>query len=487
MKPARLERLLRPLLLATAAAMCASPAWSYALDHLQTMDDIGPNKVPNRGQSRILVVLQRSFGEGDAERQQELLDFYDPEGGPGTFRTFWNLQSQGAYDPIPTVVDPLIYDACPVPGIDPEACQLSLDDMTPLLNGALHASLSKMLEDIRQRDGIDLREFDINGPGCEIGMTCPDGWLDGLVMDTDTFGGLAFPLAALAGPVTVDARVSGLGEPADEELVSVGIVALTPPSRHEFAHNLGFIDSYNGPTLNGLMAWTQLGLSAYSRLQIGWATDVIVEGPQDVTLPPVLAGGDVLRIGERPRFLLIENRGGPEHEVWNRSPPGINVFAVDEAQLPDSELGFLDILAGDLYYPNQQPPYFNVNLPLGCSLNGDDGNGCILDTPGQSIALTHPITGPTGWWLVVDRIAPDGTTDLIITDEEPTPVAPLPDAGGPAADAGDVVDGGVEPAPTCGCVQAVAVGGGPGLAGLVGLALTSCRRRRRAGRASRAP
>jgi hypothetical protein len=490
---ARRHRPLNAALLIAAFALHPGAAFGYALDHLQTLDDIGPNKVPNQGTSRVLVILQRSFGEGDPDRYEQLVNFYNPEGGPGTFRTFWNLQSKGAYDPIATVVDPLIYDECIVPGIDPEACRLSLDDMTPLLNGALHASLTRILEDVRERDGLDLREFDVNGPGCELGMTCPDGWIDGLVIDTDAFGGLAFPLAALAGPVTVDARVSGDGAPTDDELVQVGIVALTPPARHEFAHNLGFIDSYNGPTLNGLMAWTWLGLSAYSRLQIGWATDIVVDTPQAFTLPPVLAGGDVLRIGERPRFLLIENRGGPEHELWNRSPPGINIYAVDEEQLPDTELGFLDILAGDLYFPNQTPPYFNINLPLGCTLDGED-DGCVLGQAGQFLELEHPITGPTGWWLVVESIAADGTTEVRITDEEPSapPVdagAPVADDGGEGGDGNGDTDGGPDDAPTCLCAQPSSGGAWSAMAilGLVATALTSSRRRRRAGRAFPAP
>lgn len=484
----RALRRLTTLTLVVAAGLVPAAAHGYALDHLQTTADIGPNKVPNKGTSRVLVVLQRSFGEGDPDRYQQLLDFYDPEGGPGTFRTFWNLQSKGTYDPIATVVDPLIYDECPVPGVDPDTCQLSLDDITPLLEGALHASLTRMLEDVRERDGLDLREFDVNGPGCELGMACPDGWMDGLVIDTDTFGGLAFPLAALAGPVTVDARVSGVGEPTDDDLVSIGIVALTPPARHEFAHNLGFIDSYNGPTLNGLMAWTRLGLSAYSRLQIGWATDVVIDGPQALSLPPVLAGGDVLRIGERPRFLLIENRGGPDHALWNESPAGINIFAVDENQLPDTELGFLDILAGDLYYPNQQPPYFNINVPLGCSLDGDDGNGCVLEQAGQSLELVHPITGATGWWLVVDAIAADGTTEVRITDEEPVPFVPPADAG-LANDGGPQLapDGGLEPTPPeCACARVDRHRAWGAFALLGALAfVTSSRSRRRSARASR--
>src|SRR5690349_10155369 len=104
--------------LAFLAVFCASTTLrANALDHLRTTDDIGINKVPHLGTSHILVIPMRvgeMFPAGDLVMLQT---YFASEGGPGTFRDYWRVNSNGRYDPIPTVVDPVIYlNSCPIPG-----------------------------------------------------------------------------------------------------------------------------------------------------------------------------------------------------------------------------------------------------------------------------------------------------------------------------------------------------------------------------------
>lgn len=466
-----------------AAGLPSGPAAAHAVDHLRTTDDIGPNKVPHRGQSPVLVIVHRSFGTVDDGYVAELRSFFRTEGGPGSFRSYWQETTRGRYDPVPTFIDPLVYDECIAPGVDPEECQLSLDEMQPLIEGALHVAMKRLLEDYRDRDGVDLRIFDKNGPDCAMGQECPDGWLDGVIVDTDSFGGLAFPFYALKEAVVVDPRPFGQGGEGAPE-VKVGIIALSPPAEHEFAHTLGFIDSYNGPALNGLMASNRYTVSAYSRVKAGWGEATPLPGPGTYELAPVYDGGTLFQIGEPPYLMFLEARSGPKHEAWDASPPGLNAYSVDETTLPTTPLGFLDILAGDLYYPNQNPPYFNVNLPLGCSLrepeNLDEGQvPCVLNRPGQWVELKHLITGSTGLWARVDAMAADGTLTVSIVDEQPPPYVPPPLET--AVDAGEV---GEDPPPaskplSCANVEGDALAVALGLGWVVLLLGMRKRRRRR--------
>jgi MYXO-CTERM domain-containing protein len=122
---------------------------------------------------------------------------------------------------------------------------------------------------------------------------------------------------------------------------------------------------------------------------------------------------------------MIENRAGAEHDALEASVPGVYVYSVDEERLPRGPLGFLDLDAQDLYYPNRGPPYLNVNLPVGCTLfSAGDANRCALSA-GAERELVHASGERTGFTLLVGASQPDGTVRLTFRG----PPAPAPDAG----------------------------------------------------------
>lgn len=409
-------------------AVAPSHALGHAIDHLKSKDDIGINKIPNVGTSRILVIPMRV---GDAAfppaRLEALRRFFATEGGPGTFRRHWQVVSGGRYDPIPTVVEPVLYPECPLPGRDVAGCTVSVQDIELLSSRAIQATFESLLARVRDEQRVDLGEFDKNGK--EAGA--PDGFLDGVVVDTDIYQGIAFPLAAFENTAMVATTPGGGGG-----VVACGIVALVPPNQHEFGHLFGFMDLYRGPTTSCLMSEEQGTLSAFSRQQIGWGEVREVRHATELELAPVLAGGPVLRIGAPPRYVLVENRGGPLHAELETAPAGVYAYSVDEDELPFGPLGFLDFEKNDLYLPNLEPPYLNVNLPVGCTLyQADAADACVLQREGQARDLVHASGAATGFSLRVGATSADGTVRVTLAG----PPAPPPDAGvrpdGPGAPA----------------------------------------------------
>ena len=267
-----------------------------------------------------------------------------------------------------------------------------------------------------------------------------------------------------AGTGSVDAGVTGT-------LVSCGIVALSPPRDHEFGHALGLIDQYAGPTMTGLMAVNRSGVAAWNRLSLGWGVDEEVTGPGTFTLAPVLDGGRVLRFGQPPRMVLLENRGGDQHAAWDNEHPGLYMYAIDEEQLPTTELGFFKVLDGRLYFPNEIPPYLNVNVPVECNA-GSPGNvfdPCVAGEVGNVRNVDHSLDGHLGYHVAITDIDEAGNITLEVregTRENPVVPDPEPDDAGPDAEPdpepapepdGNEADAGAGDAMAgdCGCTQVV--------------------------------
>lgn len=468
-------------LLALLLTLLPSLAGANALDHLITTDDIGENKVPHLGTSSVLVIPMWVGGPFPPDLLRVMRTYYRPEGGPGTFRGFWQAMSGGRYDPIPVLVEPLVYDECPIPGRELANCTVQVTD-TALL-GAVRSLFGGAFARLRDEQDIDLSMFDINtadGPG-------QDGFFDGIVIRTNILGGVALPLNALRQrvdvPLAKGAPVPDRDTPPAGEFISFGNVAMVPPDNHEFGHILGFVDLYNGPTINDMMSDKEdTGLSAFSRLQIEWGEATPVDGPGVWTLDPVMDGGTILQFGEEAQRVLIEFRAGESHEVWDASPPGIYVYAVDTTAIKDGPLGFLDLLAGDLYFPNRAAPYLNVNLPVGCAWLSA-GEACAVRRPGERRALSHPDGKvAAGLVLQLDEYTDEGGVKITIFHEDNPPPRPIPvDSAlpSPSEDAGLGADGGESAGSGGGgCSQ----GGSPGSGGLLllgFLALIGVSRRRR--------
>lgn len=471
----------------------SSSSHAHAIDHLQDKSDIGRNKVPHRGTSHILVIPSMTGTQQfPPERWRALERYFDPEGGPGTFRFYWRTQSRGAYDPIPTLVQPVLYPHhCPIPGKSLNNCRFSITDVEHLFSGAVKTALTSLIERVRDEQGIDLSHFDVNG--AEEGV--PDGWFDGVIVSTDLFEGLGLPLAALGQELSIATTprppVEDDEEPADggnadggdddggnadaagdagsgEETgptLSVGVMAFVPPDMHEFGHNLGFMDLYDGPAITDLMGREGSGLSAHSRLQIGWGTVQDVEGPMEIELAPVLEGGPILRFGQPPRYVLLENRSGFLHNQTETDFPGIYLYSIDENELPTGELGFLDIRNGDLYLPNRPEPrpgnldcvercYLNVNMPIGCRIaSASEFDSCALAGDGIKRNIEHASDGPLGFYVEQLSSTVGGRVRLRIAEGTLAEEDAGPDAG-TREDAGVGVDAGDEVTDGCQCTAA---------------------------------
>ena len=411
-------------------------AHGHALDHLRTTDDIGINKIPNKGTSHILVVpVHIGPGGFPADQLSELKTMFVSAGGPGSFREYWRVMSGDRYDPIPTVVEPIVYpDSCPIPSKTVETCKVTYEDTNVLLSGELKVAFGDMLARVRDEQNIDLGQFDVNGADGSA-----DGYFDGVIFASNIADSVAPPLAALFNETIVATKPGGTGPE-----ISMGNVAMIPPVNHEFAHLFGFIDLYGGPQVNGLMEAIKASLNPFSRQQIGWVDVQQIDSPTEVALPPVLDSQKVLRIGKPPRYLLIDNRDGARHEQFDVCGRGVYVYSVDEEQLPTLALGFLDIQNGQLYLPNAELPYLDVVMPTSCSLlYANAENGCAINVHGEQRPLVHAGGEQYGLSIrVVGEPAENGTRTVQIFD--PNELPPTPDAGTSAPS--------LDEAEGCGCV-----------------------------------
>jgi hypothetical protein len=420
------------LLFCLACLLLSSPSQAEPLDHLYSTDDIGPNKIPNTGTSHILVVPANvgpiPFSAADLASLQT---YFDPDGGPSSFRVKWQVISRGVYDPIPTVVQPVEYpDSCPFPPwtgktVDDCAFQFNQDELNLILGGGIAEAFVDILGRVRDEQNIDLTQFDVNtkdGPGS-------DGYFDGVIFITNLGDGVAPPLEELFNETIVASQPGGGGP-----MLEMGQVALAPPQDHEFGHLFGFIDLYNGPTVAGLMGDPQSGgLCAFSRQQVGWGETVAVDGYGDVDLPPVLESGKILRIGEGKKYMLLENRSGALHLDYETVGAGLYIHSIDESALTPGPLHFFDLSSGDLFFPNEEAPYLTVAMPLDCELEAQKEKACALDSIGDRRLLRHIDGTPYQMGVQIMDVEPDGTMKLNFYD----PLVAPPGVGGDDGTGGD--------------------------------------------------
>lgn len=403
--------------------LASGTAEARALDHLLDTSDIGSHKMPNQGVSHILVIPVHVGPEGfDAGQYAELQERFAED---GSFRQYWLDVSGGRYDPIPTVVAPVEYpDSCPLPNRTVATCTVSFQD-TDLLSGGFEAALTDVLGRIRDEQGVDLSKFDVNtadGAGS-------DGYFDGVIAFSNIAEGVAPPLIPLFNETIVKTAPGGGGSD-----LSLSLIAMAPPAHHEFAHMFGFIDLYGGPPLNGLMNDSSLTISAFSRQQVGWADITTIDETVELSLPPVLADGSgnpIVRVNlpnDPARYLLIENRSGTLHDLYDGFTPGIQIYSVDEQTLTEGPLHFLDIVNSTLNLPNETAPYMNINLPAFCNTySTGTPTSCSVTQIGEERVLTHANGTWSGWTLRVVGVADDGTMTIQIYDANGPPVKNEPE------------------------------------------------------------
>jgi len=343
---------LRPLFYAVVA--CASmPASADYIDHFATRTDVGLYKVPSTGTTRVLVIPviidDQPFSTADeASFLAEISDFFAVDDrsvfdGGFRFTSYWEQASLGRFRPEAEVAAPVHFATCPRLGAHedcaiPRGAGVSEGDLLGAAN-TLGDAL-KFLDEIilcatagtsaerrcTEGGGTDLAAFDTVGL-----QQAPDGFVDGVVVVSNArFPGIALPVKDLSsqallsflGPLPSFTYTTASGEVT---VPSVGIAGFArAPQRetfiavHEFGHLLGFCDLYNEAGTTTDLPYTVMGgwfygtpaslLDPFSRLAIGWANVIDVNGPGTFTVPSSAETGVVLKVGRGQEFFLVEHR-----------------------------------------------------------------------------------------------------------------------------------------------------------------------------------
>ena len=337
-------------LLATTAARAGFD------DHFAESGDIGEYKVPHEGLSRILVVPV-IIDNLDTPDLAPWSAFFENKLDALTFRNYWHVNSLGRYNTEVRMIEPIHYADCPLPE-EFTNCRVprgDIDALAPAID-----FVKELLERARDEQGLNFADFDLNGS-----RGVPDGWADGILIITNAdISGVALPMSLFKNIKIHGVQIGGVGflTFSDHEVIAL----------HEFGHLLGFADLYHeqkqdrGAYLS-LMGEYSHGiplLDAYSRMKIGWADVVDVDGPpESLLIPPAIVSGRVIRIGGESEFYLVENRTPGEFFDADLEKPGLAIYHIDESLLPEpGEWTFIqlvtDCLNCDEWHPfimNEQP------------------------------------------------------------------------------------------------------------------------------------
>lgn len=401
----------------TAFLVLTAPSFGGYVDHFTRTDDIGQYKAPNRGVSHILVIRVQVNDKPYDWAPWEA--FFDNDAPGFTFRNYYREQSLGRYDPIVTLTDPIEYDTCPAQFNNPKLfpnCSIARGDPNALLPGLslIHEIFERLTV---EQPWINLADFDINGIN-----GAPDGWLDGVILISNLdFTGIALPtsifydveitwglcakmiegLAPYLGGLNIDPDevCPLLVNMTPEELQNtppfdqlylleaqgkkvgmVGIASSLDPliiPIHEFGHVLGFGDLYREhyatdppytKTIPGLK-YSMMGsygnnyvpqFDAFSRMRIGWANPIPVQGTMTVLIPPVLESGVVYYFETGNEMFVVENRGPESYYDSIFSKNGLAVYHVNLLREPDpGPFGFVFMLLNCLNCDDWKPFIMN--------------------------------------------------------------------------------------------------------------------------------
>lgn len=313
-----------------------TPAQAGFIDHLADLSDIGPAKVPNRGHSHILVIpLELDAGRLPPLDLPRIRRFFtdDPENRRVSFPGYWRVASAGRYRVSATVTDAVRITGCPFSG--GQDCTPARGDLRALVAGV--PLLRRVILQAIEENGLDLRDFDRNGPA-----TGPDGWIDGVILIVNGgWFGVALPFGLLHPEWTIERD----GVRIPKVAIASGPRAL-PMSLHEFGHLLGFADLYDewkrsfGLSFSLMGGWryddTTPLPDAFSRMRIGWAQVEQVEGLRRVKIDPAAMGGKIYKLGDGREFFLVEARA--PLGVYDRvtPQPALAVYQVNLDRAPGS-------------------------------------------------------------------------------------------------------------------------------------------------------
>lgn len=332
-------------------------------DQFIEANDIGENKIPHFGKSRVLMVpIIIETSKYPNMVKWEKFFRYDMSTGTNTFSNFWKVNSLGKYDVEVVMVDPIFYSDCPLPPTF-KNCAIPRGDVNALSPGIKF--LKNLLKRVKEERKINFKDFDINGIDGKA-----DNWIDGiLVMSNASFPGVAFPISIFD---KIEFDGVKIGAIAIAELNGDEVIAL-----HEFGHLLGFGDLYHEKKRRSGLHFSLMGeytkkiplLDAYSRMKIGWAnveeTNTAIQNSisKEMIVPPVIDTGKIFKIGSDKEFFLIENRGPDTAGLYDMSlhKNGIAIYHIDETKLPrPNKYLFVQLLAHCLNCDEWHPLIMNV-------------------------------------------------------------------------------------------------------------------------------
>lgn len=406
-----------PLVLALGWLAPPSAAHADFIDHFANPQDVGAAKVPNQGEARILVLTLEVEGYPPLD-MEAIRRYFDPQpaGEEPRFTDFYERMSRGAYRPVAEVLDPLHYEACPLPEdyFGYEACSIPRGGgpTTAQKLESLDVGLVLLEELLRRADqelGVDFTRYDTNGPQGQ-----PDGWIDGvLLLHNINFGGIALPLYALRSQGVL--MLDGVG------INMVGISESPAVALHEFGHLLGWADLYDESGATHGLQYSHMGswhyvepppaLDAFSRMVAGWTEPsmVLTQGDKvlDLRLPPAADTGAVVQLGDGEEFFLLENRGPSPGDYIDAglATRGLAIYHVNLDRYPSANDGqwalrLADCLNCSRWAPmlmnEQADGLFELQQPGSRRDDADDlflPGDELLPLPGN----TRPLSGGNRW------------------------------------------------------------------------------------------
>ena len=363
-------RLTKSLLIVFILSLAMPTARAGFVDHLAVRDDIGLDKAPNRGHSRVLVIpiiVQESNLIGEEELLSASKEFYGDSAEGFTFNRYFQSVSQGRFSTEVELSDPVYFDTCPFAYNSSGVCTVERGDLNAFDEATI--AFQQVLNELDEK--IDFSRYDING----IVPNLPDGYIDGLMIMTNiNFGGIAFPYWRLCEANFTPGNACRDQKDGSKDWVPIyddimlpwvaisgvrtsgGIERALRVSVHEFGHLLGFLDLYDESGESTSLPYSFMGgwtygenvpvPTAFSRYMIGWGNVEQVGESGSYNLRPAAEGGALLRLGTGNEYFLVEYRSATG--LWDADidPGGLAIHHIDETQLPgDDPLSFILTIA----------------------------------------------------------------------------------------------------------------------------------------------
>lgn len=331
-------------------------ATGHPFDHRIQPSEIGEWSTPHRGDS-TLMLLRVQFSDLNYSAAPTN-SFYEQTLNSDdniSFRSYWKFASNGEFRPkfvVRTVQAkrPLAAYLAEVPESDMEG-KNSIE--------------RKIMKEIHESTTIDWEVADTNG---KDGV--PDGYVDGFFFMYDVTNkmardaGLGFSMREHAwntsylGPNEVTSS-SGKKLKTGPYCMVAAVTGMATYT-HEFGHMLGMMDLYDSdgssmalghtslmansrnslPNIEGesIISYDNLPqfLDPYSRIALGWAKVIEVEGRQDVTIHPNSQSNVVYKLGKGNEYFLVEAR---QKASFDRSLPdeGLAVYKINEDAFGNGE------------------------------------------------------------------------------------------------------------------------------------------------------